>query len=318
MTSLACRACRCDLFAQPLIYESKSGSSNCYYCSDCFTTKRLDGQMITGDEKIVVNLLYREFLPKFAKHTVIESDKQRCNHCGLRFWWLYECPDLLKPFSHAPGLKLCADCAVREMIRRALVDPKELLHQQKTQTTPTAAPEPATPAPAPTPNERRGLVPGSASVGGSEGRVYGGGIRYNKGKTRHALISPWAMEGLAKVLTYGEKKHTHYGECTCHRANELHADDCEAKQLQSGADNWRKGLSWRETIDSLKRHLTEIEKCNDIDEESGLPHIDLLQCNAMFLSEFFHLKRGTDDRWRPDKNWTNEHLIGTTTFSVKP
>lgn len=105
------------------------------------------------------------------------------------------------------------------------------------------------------------------------------GLRYNKGKPRHSLISPWAMEGLAKVLTYGEKKHT--------------------TPEASGADNWRKGLSWRETIDSLKRHLTELEKGNDIDEESKLPHIDLLQCNAMFLSEFFHLKRGTDDRWRP-------------------
>lgn len=108
------------------------------------------------------------------------------------------------------------------------------------------------------------------------------GLRYNAGKPRHALISAWAMEGLALVLTKGAVKYT--------------------TAESSGDHNWRKGLSWQDTIDSLKRHLNAFERGIDIDdgpEGSGLPHIDLLMCNAMFLSEFQKLARGKDDRWKP-------------------
>lgn len=108
------------------------------------------------------------------------------------------------------------------------------------------------------------------------------GLRYNEDKPRLSLVSPWALEGLAAVLTYGEKKYT--------------------TETQSGAHNWRKGLSWMETIDSLERHLIDFKKGIDTDDGpkgSGLPHIDLLACNAMFLSEFQKLGRGTDDRWKP-------------------
>ncbi len=55
------------------------------------------------------------------------------------------------------------------------------------------------------------------------------GLRYNKGKPRMGLSSPWAAEGTAEVLTYGEQKYASW--------------------------NWAKGLSWSQTIDSLERHL---------------------------------------------------------------
>lgn len=113
-----------------------------------------------------------------------------------------------------------------------------------------------------------------------------GGLRYNENKPRFSLVSPWAMEGLAAVLTYGERKYT--------------------TETQSGAHNWRKGLSWAETIDSLERHLAAFKKGIDFDTEpfngkpgSGLPHVDMILTNAMFLSEFQKLGRGTDDRWKP-------------------
>lgn len=89
-----------------------------------------------------------------------------------------------------------------------------------------------------------------------------GGIRANEGKPRFSLISPYAAEGLAKVLTYGAAKY------------EPH--------------NWKKGLSFEETIDSLMRHLTAIQRGELIDPETGLMHIDHVQCNAMFLSHFMH------------------------------
>lgn len=99
------------------------------------------------------------------------------------------------------------------------------------------------------------------------------GLRSNAGKPRHELISPWAMGGLAAVLTFGATRYS--------------------------KNNWRKGLSWAETLGSLKRHIAEFEKGIDTDPDSGLPHIDHALCNVVFLSEFQKLNRGTDDRWKP-------------------
>ena len=98
------------------------------------------------------------------------------------------------------------------------------------------------------------------------------GFRFNAGKLRLSLSSPWADEGLAAVLTYGANKYA--------------------------AHNYRKGLSWSETLDSLKRHLSAFIKGEDIDPESGLPHIDHIACNAHFLSHFQKLGSGVDDRWK--------------------
>jgi hypothetical protein len=97
------------------------------------------------------------------------------------------------------------------------------------------------------------------------------GARFNEGKPRLGLLSPWALKGLAEVLTYGERKYN--------------------------AWNWAKGLSYLATVDSLQRHLQAFLQGEAVDPESGLPHVDHLQANAMFLSHFVHTKTGTDDRW---------------------
>lgn len=99
------------------------------------------------------------------------------------------------------------------------------------------------------------------------------GQRDNSGKPRLDLISPWALEGLAQILTYGANKYAEH--------------------------NWRAGLSWSQTVASLMRHLVAFMRGEDMDPESGLPHIDHVLCNAMFLSEFQKLNRGVDDRWKP-------------------
>lgn len=101
------------------------------------------------------------------------------------------------------------------------------------------------------------------------------GLRYNAGKPRMSLRSPWADEGLAHVLTYGASKYALW--------------------------NWAKGLSWGETLDSLERHLSAFKKGEELDEESGLPHIDHVAFNVMALSHFQKLGTGTDDRWVKNK-----------------
>lgn len=95
------------------------------------------------------------------------------------------------------------------------------------------------------------------------------GSRFNANKTMVQLVDPLAVEGLARVLTKGAIK---YGE-----------------------NNWRKGLSWMETIGSLERHLLAIKRGEVTDPETGEQHIDHLGCNWMFLSNFMKTGLGTND-----------------------
>lgn len=96
------------------------------------------------------------------------------------------------------------------------------------------------------------------------------GLRYNEGKLRYDLIHPVAQEGLVKVLTKGAEKYA--------------------------PRNWEKGMEWSKIIASLKRHLAAIERGEDYDKETGLLHVDHLQCNAHFLSAYYSIYPQGDDR----------------------
>ena len=104
------------------------------------------------------------------------------------------------------------------------------------------------------------------------------GLRYDTGKAPVDLISPSAMEGLAHVLGYGAAKYSAY--------------------------NWRKGMAWSKVIACLLRHTFKFMAGEDIDKESGLPHVDLIQANAMFLAEYYRSRKSFDDRYRGDADAT--------------
>lgn len=116
------------------------------------------------------------------------------------------------------------------------------------------------------------------------------GLKYNQDKPRMELLSPIAIEKLAGVLTYGDKKYT-----------VTNADGTVAR----GAHNWRKGLSWSEVAAAAIRHILAFLRNEDLDIDtpvgkgSGLAHVDHAMCELMFLSEFFHTKTGLDDRYKP-------------------
>lgn len=95
-------------------------------------------------------------------------------------------------------------------------------------------------------------------------------LRYNGGKTRYDLIHPVGYQGLATVLTKGAEKYE--------------------------PRNWERGFSWSSVLASLKRHLTAFELGEDYDPETGLLHIDHIQCNAHFLSSFYQIYPQGDDR----------------------
>lgn len=104
----------------------------------------------------------------------------------------------------------------------------------------------------------------------------GDGLRYNSGKLRYELLDPFAIEGLVTVLTSGAQEYAPH--------------------------NWQKGMSWESVLASLKRHIAEWEKGEDLDKKSGLPHVDHIQANAHFLSAFRVKFPEGDDRYYKKAN----------------
>ncbi len=81
--------------------------------------------------------------------------------------------------------------------------------------------------------------------------------RHNQGKPQYSLISLACLEPMVRGLEYGEKKYSR--------------------------NNWKKGMPQSQILNSTLRHISEMLEGRMIDEESGLPHIALIQCNGMFL-----------------------------------
>ena len=60
--------------------------------------------------------------------------------------------------------------------------------------------------------------------------------------------------------------------------------------------NWLKGMSWTQSADSLLRHVTALLNGEDLDPETGLPHVDHIVCSAKILSNSYHTRKDLDDR----------------------
>ena len=101
---------------------------------------------------------------------------------------------------------------------------------------------------------------GTPGVTGQDAAQTSTGLRYNDGKMRPTLISPHALQGLMAVLEFGARKYA--------------------------PRNWERGLpgGLEPILDSLLRHVFAMMRGEEVDQESGLPHIDHVLCNAMFYS----------------------------------
>lgn len=100
------------------------------------------------------------------------------------------------------------------------------------------------------------------------------GHKADQDKPRTDLLDPLALEGLAKVLTFGAKKYA--------------------------AHNWRGGISYSRLIAAILRHLFGVLRGEDVDPESGLPHVDHIGACWMFLSNMMKTRPDLDDRWKND------------------
>lgn len=98
------------------------------------------------------------------------------------------------------------------------------------------------------------------------------GVKYDNDKPPMALLDPVFLEEVGRVLGFGAKKYL--------------------------AHNWRNGISVSRLISATYRHLGALNRGEDIDPESGLPHTGHLGCCIMFLDWTLKNKPEMDDRWK--------------------
>lgn len=111
-----------------------------------------------------------------------------------------------------------------------------------------------------------------------------GGTKHDQGKVRMDLLPPVALEQVAKVLTFGADKY----------------DD----------HNWRKGFKYSRLIGAALRHIFSFSRGENLDPETGLPHLAHAACCILFLIDHTLLGYGVDDRYTAPK--PEEALKGAT------
>lgn len=84
------------------------------------------------------------------------------------------------------------------------------------------------------------------------------------------LVFPEAIEEIALVFTYGAKKY--------------------------GRGNWDKGMHWGRLYAATMRHLLAWWRGEELDKESGLPHLSHAASNLCTLIYYSKRNKGTDDR----------------------
>ena len=101
----------------------------------------------------------------------------------------------------------------------------------------------------------------------------GQGIKHDQGKAQWHLLPLHLMEGVVRVLMFGAGKYAPW--------------------------NWRKGMPHSQTYNALQRHLAAWAEGQDLDPESGLPHLDHAACCLLFLRTHTVEHPELDDRYRP-------------------
>lgn len=95
-------------------------------------------------------------------------------------------------------------------------------------------------------------------------------LKYDQEKTRHDLVPPEAIEGMAKVLTFGANKYSDRG--------------------------WEVGMDWGRVYAALQRHVLAWWSGQNLDPETGLSHMSHAACCVAFLQTYEARNIGEDTR----------------------
>ncbi len=106
------------------------------------------------------------------------------------------------------------------------------------------------------------------------------GLKFDNGKPRLSLIPKEAIWGMARGLTYGEKKY--------------------------GTHNFRNGLAFTRLADAALRHLTVWLEGEELDLESGNSHLDHALASLAMLKFMAEHRKDMDDRWLDPEKVKNE------------
>lgn len=98
------------------------------------------------------------------------------------------------------------------------------------------------------------------------------GTKYDSGKVPLELLPTQALEEVARVLDFGQKKYASW--------------------------NWAKGFKWTRLIGAAIRHIYAYQRGEDKDPESGLSHLSHAACCILFLLQHEISNLGEDDRYK--------------------
>jgi hypothetical protein len=104
------------------------------------------------------------------------------------------------------------------------------------------------------------------------------GKKFDYGKPPISWIPVSAIRGEAYGYLYGGKKY--------------------------GRNNFKGGIAHTRLLDGVLRHILAIVDGEDIDPESGIPHVYLARC-GLGIYDYQRLNHpGLDDRYKPKKRLT--------------
>lgn len=112
---------------------------------------------------------------------------------------------------------------------------------------------------------------------------YQEGMKFDDTKPPLELISPLALDELAKVLGFGAKKYEPY--------------------------NWAKGIRYTRVLGAILRHVFAYLRGESKDPESGLSHIAHAMCGCMFLLHYEKMRPEFDDR--AEKAYTKSVIVNS-------
>ena len=123
--------------------------------------------------------------------------------------------------------------------------------------------------------------------------------RYNKGKIRYGLIPNNPLKYLAEVYTKGAHKYSVYED---ENGNKIYGKDIplsevsKLKLVEDGADNWRLGQDWLESLESVERHIMAFKNGEDFDPDLGTLHLSNAAWGLFSIMEYITTHPELDSR----------------------